>query len=52
MKNIERTIVDFFEASGADVEEIDGEWFVYINDGDGKVSLTSLAVSLQDRASK
>ena len=33
MKDIERTIVDFFEVSGADVEEIDGEWFVYIDDG-------------------
>lgn len=46
MSKIERILVDYFEGAGADVEEEDAEWFVYINDGSGKVSLTGLAIAL------
>ena len=46
MVETERLIVDYFEKSGADVEQEDGEWFAYVNDGDGKVSLTGLAAAL------
>lgn len=47
MADIERVIVDFFEANGAEVEQGDAEFFL---DGlslvDTDVSLTALAVAI------
>lgn len=53
-KEIERILTDYFDTAGADVESQDGEWFIYVNDDEGKVSLTELAVAVSrpDRGGK
>ena len=46
MKEIERRIVDYFEAAGADVVEDGLEWFLSLYDEGPAISLTALAVAL------
>ena len=48
MLEIERLIVDYFEAAGCDVESPDGmEWFLSLYDEGPSISLTALAVALK-----
>jgi hypothetical protein len=46
--DIERVIVDFFEASGAVTEHQDAEWWVFSGGGLGGagISLTALALAI------
>lgn len=46
MKEIERLIVDYFEAAGADVVEDGLEWFLSLYDEGPSISLTALAIAL------
>jgi hypothetical protein len=44
---IERTIVDYFEATGCDVVEQNGlEWFLSLYDEGPSISLTALAAAV------
>jgi hypothetical protein len=45
-QEIERTIVDYFEAAGADVVEEGVEWFISLYDEGPAISLTALALAL------
>jgi hypothetical protein len=54
MKEIERLIVDYFDAAGCDVEEEGLEWFLSLYDEGPAISLTALAIALTfgDRGGK
>ncbi len=43
---IERAIVDYFEATGCDVEQTGLEWFLSLYDEGPAISLTALAVAM------
>ena len=45
-KEIERRIVDYFEAAGADVIEDGIEWYLSLYDEGPSISLTALAIAL------
>jgi hypothetical protein len=45
-KEIERRIVDYFEAAGGDVEQDGIEWFLSLYDEGPAISLTALAVAI------
>jgi hypothetical protein len=49
MKEIERLIVDYFEAAGADVLEEGLEWFLSLYDEGPAISLTALALALSSQ---
>ena len=42
----ERTVVDYFETAGCDVENVGLEWFLSLYDEGPSISLTSLAAEL------
>lgn len=44
--DVERHIVDYFEAAGCDVEQEGLEWFLSLYDEGPAISLTALAASL------
>ena len=46
MKELERLIVDYFEAAGCDVVEDGIEWFLSLYDEGPAISLTALAIAL------
>ncbi|MCK1717205.1 hypothetical protein [Bradyrhizobium sp. 141] len=46
-QEIERRIVDYFETAGCDVEQEGLEWFLSLYDEGPAISLTALAVALQ-----
>lgn len=43
---VERLIVDYFEAAGCDVEQSGLEWFLSLYDEGPAISLTSLAAEI------
>ncbi len=45
-KETERRIVDYFDASGCDVVQMNLEWFISLYDEGPSISLTALAVAL------
>lgn len=45
-QSIERTIVDYFEATGCDVIEHGLEWFLSLYDEGPSISLTALATAV------
>lgn len=46
MAEIERILVDYFEACGANVQHQDGEWFIFCGRHGSGVSLTSVAIEI------
>ncbi|WLB49195.1 hypothetical protein QIH93_14875 [Bradyrhizobium ottawaense] len=48
-QEIERRIVDYFEATGCDVEQEGLEWFLSLYDEGPSISLTALAVALSSK---
>lgn len=47
-QEIERKIVDYFEATGCDVVEEGVEWFLSLYDEGPAISLTALAAALSN----
>jgi hypothetical protein len=50
--DIERRIVDYFEAAGCDVEQDGIEWFLSLYDEGPLISLTALAMALSPQEDK